>query len=190
MARPREFDIDQAIDDAMRVFWEKGYQGANLPDLLAGMGIARGSFYKAFGSKKALFLRALDRYAAAYIAPAVAMLSSRSRPGIERIRMLFDGGLQRVRDGDFKGCLLCNSAAAANLRDEDIRQRVHAQLEELCGGFAAALADHYGANPASVVEKARELTMDYVGLRILARGAVGRAMLEDAVASRLQALEV
>ena len=47
MARPREFEIDDALQDAMAVFWRKGYDGASLPDLLDGMGIARGSLYKA-----------------------------------------------------------------------------------------------------------------------------------------------
>ncbi|NJM33970.1 MAG: hypothetical protein HC850_03830 [Rhodomicrobium sp.] len=58
MARPREFDTDEAIEKAMQVFWEKGH-GAALPDLLGGMEIARGSFYKAFSDKKSVYLMAL-----------------------------------------------------------------------------------------------------------------------------------
>jgi TetR/AcrR family transcriptional repressor of nem operon len=48
MARPREFDIDEALERAMNVFWSKGYEGASLQDLLDAMNIARGSLYKAF----------------------------------------------------------------------------------------------------------------------------------------------
>ena len=62
MARPREFDIDQALERAMNVFWTKGYEGASLQDLLDAMNIARGSLYKAFEDKHSVYLAALDRY--------------------------------------------------------------------------------------------------------------------------------
>ena len=62
MARPREFDIDQALDRAMGVFWEKGYEAASLQDLLKAMKIARVSLYKAFDDKRAIYLATLDRY--------------------------------------------------------------------------------------------------------------------------------
>ncbi|MFX5555055.1 helix-turn-helix domain-containing protein, partial [Acinetobacter baumannii] len=60
--RPREFDIDLAIERAMQVFWSSGYHGTSLPDLLAATRLSRGSLYAAFGDKHGLFLRALDRY--------------------------------------------------------------------------------------------------------------------------------
>lgn len=60
--RPREFDLDAAVDKAMLIFWERGYEGTTLNDLTAAFGIQRGSFYKAFGSKEALFERVLLRY--------------------------------------------------------------------------------------------------------------------------------
>ena len=62
MARPREFDIDEALERAMDVFWTKGYDGASLQDLLEAMNIARGSLYKAFQDKHSVYLAALDRY--------------------------------------------------------------------------------------------------------------------------------
>lgn len=62
MARPREFDEEQALDRAMDVFWRKGYQGTSTDDLMEAMGIGRGSFYNAFGSKRDVYLRTLDRY--------------------------------------------------------------------------------------------------------------------------------
>lgn len=61
--RPREFDADAALDAAVAVFWEKGYEEATLDDLTAAMGINRPSLYAAFGNKEELFRKALDRYA-------------------------------------------------------------------------------------------------------------------------------
>lgn len=62
MARPRKFDIDAAIDRAVDVFWEHGYEGSSLAVLTAAMGINPPSLYAAFGSKQGLFERALERY--------------------------------------------------------------------------------------------------------------------------------
>jgi AcrR family transcriptional regulator len=63
--RPREFDMDKALDGALRVFWLKGYDGASLTDLTKAMGINRPSMYAAFGNKEQLYCKTLDRYSKA-----------------------------------------------------------------------------------------------------------------------------
>lgn len=60
--RPRAFDPDEALERAMLVFWEHGYEGASLSTLTQAMGISSTSMYAAFGNKEALFRKALDRY--------------------------------------------------------------------------------------------------------------------------------
>src|SRR3981189_352428 len=62
MGRPREFDVDKALELALQVFWRKGYEGASMADLTETMGITRPSLYSAFGNKEELFRKALDRY--------------------------------------------------------------------------------------------------------------------------------
>jgi TetR/AcrR family transcriptional regulator, transcriptional repressor for nem operon len=64
MARPKEFDPDHAAQEAMETFWEHGYAATSVNDLLAEMGLSRGSLYDTFGDKKQLFLAALDKYEA------------------------------------------------------------------------------------------------------------------------------
>ena len=64
IGRPRAFDMDQALERALDVFWRKGYEGASICDLTAAMGINPPSLYAAFGNKEGLFCKALDRYAA------------------------------------------------------------------------------------------------------------------------------
>lgn len=65
MGRNREFDIDQALDAALCVFWKKGYEGTSYTDLTQATGVERPALYSAFGNKEALFLRVLDRFGAA-----------------------------------------------------------------------------------------------------------------------------
>jgi AcrR family transcriptional regulator len=62
MGRPREFNLDQALDQALNVFWRNGYEGASIADLTEAMGISPPSLYAAFGNKEDLFRKALDRY--------------------------------------------------------------------------------------------------------------------------------
>ena len=72
--RPRVFDVDGALDAAILVFWERGYEGTTLDDLTEAMGIARPSLYAAFGNKEGVFRRAVARYAEvdmAYVAEAL-----------------------------------------------------------------------------------------------------------------------
>lgn len=62
IGRPRAFDVDQALDKALLVFWRNGYEGASIADLTRAMGINPPSLYAAFGNKETLFRRAIDRY--------------------------------------------------------------------------------------------------------------------------------
>lgn len=74
VGRPRAFNPEEALDQAMQVFWRKGYDGASLSDLTEAMGINRPSLYAAFGNKEALYRRVLERYAngpASYLSEAL-----------------------------------------------------------------------------------------------------------------------
>jgi len=67
MGRPREFDIDTALDRASDLFWRNGYDGTSLTDLTTAIGITPPSFYFAFGSKEQLFERVLERYVSGHL---------------------------------------------------------------------------------------------------------------------------
>jgi TetR/AcrR family transcriptional repressor of nem operon len=176
MARPRAFDTDLALERAMDVFWEMGYEEATLPDLLSGMQLTRGSLYKAFKDKKTLFLITLDRYEKQNVADAVALLSDTNiGHGWERILTLFHSIVDVVGQDDRRGCLLCSAAAGPASYDPDIEKAVHHSLQQLRAGFVYALdAD---GNLADF------LVTQYVGLRILSRSNVPLATIKASVAS-------
>ncbi|MCB5911806.1 TetR/AcrR family transcriptional regulator [Streptomyces pinistramenti] len=111
IGRPRGFDTDEALESAVRVFWEQGYEGAGLTDLTTAMGITRTSLYAAFGNKEELFRRALERYTegpAAYAARALR------EPTARQVAAAFLNGSVRAttRPGCPTGCLGVQGALA------------------------------------------------------------------------------
>jgi AcrR family transcriptional regulator len=60
--RPAVFDRAVALQAAMKLFWERGYEGTSFDDLIAAMGISASSFYNSFGSKEALYCEATQSY--------------------------------------------------------------------------------------------------------------------------------
>jgi TetR/AcrR family transcriptional repressor of nem operon len=184
MARPREFDEDAATEAAMNVFWEHGYSGASIALLLDGMGMTKGSLYKAFSDKKSLFLTAMARYEAAQVAPAIATLTDPAEPdGRKRIAQLFSGVVDVVRSGDSRGCLLCSAAAGPSFEDAEIAEIVDGLLEQLRAAFEVALGRFAAPDRRSAL--ARVLLTQYVGLRILARAQMPADDLERNVTAML-----
>ena len=120
MARPRAFDIDAAIDRALLLFWQKGYEGTTLGDLTAAMEINRPSLYAAFGNKEGLFQRVLERYLSGPGAGATAALQDASaREAVRRLmRFYADAAVHAERP---RGCLLVQGALACGDESQSIR---------------------------------------------------------------------
>lgn len=180
MARPREFDTDDALTDAMNVFWQHGYDAASLPVLLAGMGLTRGSLYKAFVDKKSLFMRVLNRYEIEAVGPAVDLLTRGPAGGLSRINALFDSIVGAVQSGDQRGCLLCSAAAGPAAVDAEISEVVHSQLGRMRGAFEQALAAS-DVEAQDRAEMASLLLSQYVGLRVLVRSNASIETIREGV---------
>jgi AcrR family transcriptional regulator len=121
--RPREFDVDQALTAALRVFWSKGYEGASMTDLTDAMGVTRPSLYAAFGNKEALFRKALDLYEREKLCYMGQALEAPTARGVAE--RLLRGSLenQTSRD-DPRGCLGVISSVACGAEADCIRQEV------------------------------------------------------------------
>lgn len=172
MSRPRQFNPETVIDAAMNQFWETGYLGTKLPDLLRAMGMSRGSFYKAFDSKKNVFLRALARYNVLYVEPALVQLENLPPgQGVDHIQGFFDGIVNGKTSVDPRGCLLCNTLASSAIHDEEIARVVNGMVDRLTAAFLKALNSDHAVEMDMEQKEAEALrvTLTYIGLRVYAR---------------------
>jgi AcrR family transcriptional regulator len=124
--RPREFDVDEALAQALRVFWSKGYEGASLTDLTEAMGITRPSLYAAFGNKEQLFRKALDLYEIEKLEYMRRALEAPSSKGVAE-RLLRGALANQCSEYEPKGCLGVISTVACGQEAEAIREEVIAR---------------------------------------------------------------
>lgn len=133
--RPREFSVDEALTAALRVFWERGYEGASISDLTEAMGITRPSLYAAFGNKEELFKKALDLYERDKLAYIQEALDAPTARGVAE--RLLQGAIDLQMGGDPKGCLGVIASTACGVEAECIRQEV---IKRRASADAALLA--------------------------------------------------
>lgn len=179
--RPRLFDTDKALDQALKVFWRKGYEGTSLPDLTKAMGINRPSIYAAFGNKESLFRKVVQRYVsgpASYV--GVALQEPTARAVAEK---LLKGAVENLTDPSHpRGCLAVQGALACGddadcMRKELIRQR-ESLVTALRNRFQRAKLENDLPKSANPADLARYLATVLHGLSVQAAGGASRKDLQ------------
>src|SRR4051812_21439860 len=121
MGRHREFDVVQALDAALSVFWRKGFEGASYADLVEATGVERPALYSAFGNKEDLFRRALARYDEMYmthISEGLQLPTAR-----EVVAHILHSSVNiNTRFPDRTGCLGIHGALAGSNDSEPVQQ--------------------------------------------------------------------
>ena len=126
--RPREFDIDAALDKSARVFRERGYHATSIADLTQATELASGSVYKAFKDKRAVFLAAFDREGRTRLEKLRRVLST-AKSGRDRIRTVLKFFAESSHGVEGKrGCLIVGTAAELATLDAGVAGRVTAAL--------------------------------------------------------------
>ncbi len=181
----KQFDRDQILDKAMRVFWTRGYEATSVQDLVDSTGVNRGSLYATYGDKHALFLAALRMYDEKMREKLLADLRARHGPR-EAIRELFLTFLGQVSDAvPGRGCFLTNTALELAAHDEEARQIVVRSQEQIEAFFAQAIKD--GKTQGEIGsdirarEAARGLLASLIGLIVLTRSRPVPVLLRSIV---------
>ncbi len=174
----KDFDVEEAVDLAMKVFKAKGYKATSITDLSQAMKLNKGSIYNAYGSKKALFLRALDKYDREKRRAMLSKLAAMEDP-LAAIRLLFSGLVEEsMTDQTQSGCLIVNTALDLPNHDEDVQKLVKEAMEDFENFFSHQLENAVAmkALPASfdIKSTAASLLSYVVSMRVLARGVFDR----------------
>jgi TetR/AcrR family transcriptional repressor of nem operon len=185
MARPREFNEADAVQSAMNCFWQRGYEATSMRDLAASMGMSAPSLYNAFGDKQRLFARALERYLDCNARDLVHRLES-SLPPKGAIQQFFAEIIDHsINDRERKGCFLVNSALEVAPHQRELGAVIAKQFGEIEAFFKrcilAAQADGTTPRGLDASDTARLLLGVLLGVRVLARSAPNRSLIEGVV---------
>jgi len=194
MGRPREFDFDDTLERAMRVFWAKGFEATSLDDLCAATGLSKSSLYAAFGDKRGLYIDALSRYDAAAVARINAAVAESGSPrkGIATFigRIVDDV----VAGPGRRGCFIGNCAGELARHDKAAAARVRESMVRVQSAFRDVLLKAQGAGelgPAADVDALAAFLMSGIqGLRLVGKANPDRVVLESIARVMMQSLDV
>lgn len=131
MGRPRSYDPEAVLDAAQGAFWRRGYEATSVAELCSVTGLEKGSLYHAFGDKKALFLRVLDRYLSSGVAGLHSLMDGEDDV-VEGVGIWFEAAVAScTADGAQRGCLGLNSLVELGPHDNAIAERIQAHLSDI-----------------------------------------------------------
>jgi AcrR family transcriptional regulator len=140
--RQAQFDKQIALEQAMRVFWQKGYIGASLSDLTAAMAINKPSMYAAFGNKESLFIKAVDHYIEHYALKLFTVLKKTDRSLRQRLKDYFASVIDmQCSDTTPAGCFI--SVAATEVASSELPDQARKKIEEIFAQPEQLLTDFF-----------------------------------------------
>lgn len=161
--RKRSFDKEEALDKAMRVFWENGYAGTSLAQLTEALGINKPSLYAAFGNKEQLFATAMEHYVERYAARNIERLTQ--PPGAtlrQRLSAYLAGVIDTITDSECpKGCMYVKSSCESG--SVAVPDEIQASIDEMGLATEQALAGMLEAEQQSGELPADVRVQDIVG---------------------------
>jgi TetR/AcrR family transcriptional regulator, transcriptional repressor for nem operon len=194
MARDKSFDEQRAIDRAVDCFWSRGYEATSVRDLGDAMGIGSASLYNAFGDKRGLFVKCLERYANRSSRERMARIEEKHAPKAAILTFLAEIIERSLKDPDCKGCLLVNSALDVAPHDVEVGKAVAGYLDEIRDFFRRNIeaARRAGTTPKTVDAEAvsGHLLGVLMGIRVLTRVKPDRTLLESVARPALALLDL
>ncbi|MDF2000171.1 TetR/AcrR family transcriptional regulator [Peribacillus frigoritolerans] len=193
MVRQREFDEEKALDDAMLLFWEKGYKATSLSDLTAKMGIQRPSLYSAFGDKEKLFEAALRKYTKLHASHIRTKLQNNLSVK-EAFHTFFEDLVEEeYKESPNKGCFCINTMVELAPHDEkfEILTREHQMYLSIIFQETIVRGIRSGELESSLNAKvlAQTLVVSLIGLTVLMKSRPERSFVENSVAMILSLLK-
>ncbi|MBO6891463.1 MAG: TetR/AcrR family transcriptional regulator [Roseibium sp.] len=192
--RPRKFDEDETLDRIMQVFWKHGYAATSLDQIAAETGLNRPSLYGAFGSKKSMFLQALDRFSdQMHVHLREAGMSAKGANG--RMKAIMSAAIDlytgRTRlSGAPYGCLAISTLPSEAAQDPEMQAALEKMVHRMDKGFASLIRYENGTNltEPDIQAKAQQLSLVLHGISIRARSGTDANSLKQLAYSAVDSL--
>ncbi len=192
VGRPREFDVDEALNAAMATFWAKGYEATSLSDLMSATGLHKGSLYQAFGDKHSLFVQALKRYLEAMRHDVGKFLAHADTP-LDGLRAATHGIVEMVDDSPSPmGCMAINALIELAPHDQEVKGIMLDHIERMRTMFGKTVADAQAAGQISTRRPARLVTAMLLtmmaGIGTTIKGPIDKSQAHTLVDAQIEAL--
>jgi AcrR family transcriptional regulator len=192
MGRPKEFNREKAVRQAMVVFWEKGYEATSTEDLLRAMGIGRQSMYDTFGDKHRLYLEALKCYQAEHGAGMVERLGAAASP-LSAIRELLLAVANEPADARARGCMQVNAITELAQCDAEVAVLVQESMASCEALFARVVGEakrRHEIDPSTDERAAGAFILSTIqGMRVSAKAGAGPDALHQIALFALNGLK-
>lgn len=179
--RPRQFDSQTALHQAMLVFWRNGYRGTSMDDLTQALQINKPSLYAAFGDKEQLFLKVVDYYREKMIVPAATKMLEHDNIK-DGLNAFFEALSHVVMENETPpGCMVACLLSEECCESEQIKEKLAGIIDGADQFFLKMFQKHEGElNPAMTPQSASVLLVSCVhGLSIRARSGASRERLNE-----------
>ena len=191
MGRPKQFEREQALQQAIGIFSEHGYEGSSTGVLLEGMGISRQSLYDTFGDKRQLYLEALQRYTSDNVGALAGALADAPSPAVA-LERLFDAAIAQALADPHPRCLGISAICEFGRSDPEITALTERAGTALGTALERSLVQ---AQEAGVIAVDTDIAMvsQYLraslsSIKLAARGGAPEATLRGIASLSLRAL--
>jgi TetR/AcrR family transcriptional repressor of nem operon len=170
MARPRKFDEETVLNNAMSIFWQKGYNATSTEDLENATKIRRGSLYNAYTDKRTLFFKVLEYYGKKEISAVVSMMTE-AKVITTGYKNILEKAIEQGSENTIsRGCLLCDTASELGGKDKSVAEKV----SELFAPMAQVFFEHFLTsdlykNDEEILSKVDAVMSGYMGFRLMCK---------------------
>jgi TetR/AcrR family transcriptional repressor of nem operon len=193
MARTKDFNEEEVLEKALAIFWEKGYNGTSMQELVDGLGISRSSMYDTYTDKYTLFIKSLERYRRKTASEMMQLIDQGSSPKAVIKRMFQSVVNESLFDKVPRGCFMVNTCVENAPHDKAVAKIVQENLQDAEEAFYLAIKKGQETGEIASRNEARALARFIVnninGIRVTAKAGVDKKVYDDVVKVVLSVLE-
>ena len=192
MARPREFDRDTALQKAVDVFCDHGYDGTSTEELLRAMDISRQSLYDTFGDKRQLYLQALQQYVADSVGEQIRALNS-SPSSLKGVEAALQSFVAKVSGAEAPGCLGIGATCEFGVSDREVSALIGTADKTLQSSLERRINEGKDAGEIGTDIDARAaaqfIKATFAGIKVAARGGAPADTLRNIARMAVRSLK-